>query len=47
MLERVNEPTGIYPIENLILIMTKLDFECRQNLVPEDSVRPEALNFPS
>jgi len=47
MLERVNEPTGIYPIENLILIMTKLDFECRQNLVPEDSVRTEALNFPS
>lgn len=47
MLERVNEPTDIYQIENLSLIMTKLDSECRQNLVPEDSVRPEALNFPS
>ena len=48
MLVRVNEPTGIYTIENIIyLIMTKLYFECRQNLVPEDSVRPEALNFPS
>lgn len=27
--------------------MIFLDFECRLNLVPEDSVRPEALNLPT
>jgi len=47
MLERVNKLTEIYPIENLKLMMIVLNFECRPNLVPEDSVRPEALNFPT